>query len=76
MAKKMVEKKPSEIREYRKTRRTQAGPSSAVYSMGLFGAAFYFFPHAVGLSGFVLAFLKTLIWPALLVYQLLSFFKL
>lgn len=47
----------------------------AVYGIGIFGAAFYFFPQAVGISGFFLAIFKTLAWPALLVYQALSMLK-
>lgn len=50
--------------------------SCAVYGIGIFGAAFYFFPQAVGAMGFVMAFLKSIVWPALLVYQALSLLKL
>jgi hypothetical protein len=50
--------------------------SCAVYGIGIFGAAFYFFPQAVGAMGYVMAFLKSLVWPALLVYQALSLLKL
>jgi hypothetical protein len=50
--------------------------SSAVYGIGIFGAAFYFFPQAVGFTGFAMAILKSLVWPALLVYQALSLLKL
>lgn len=48
----------------------------AVYGIGIFGAAYYFFPQAVGATGFVMAFLKSLVWPAILVYQALSLLKL
>ena len=48
----------------------------AVYGIGIFGAAFYFFPQAVGISGFALAIFKSLVWPALLVYQALTLLKL
>lgn len=44
----------------------------AVYGLGIFGAAFYFFPQAVGASEFVMAILKSLVWPALLVYKVFS----
>jgi len=40
------------------------------------GAAFYFIPQAVGGEQFVMAILKSLAWPAILVYQALSLLKL
>lgn len=52
------------------------GGGGAVYGLGIFGAAFYFFPQAVGGEQFVMAILKSLVWPALLVYQALSLLKL
>ena len=45
------------------------GSGCAVYGIGLFGAAFYFIPHAVGLTGYLLAIAKSLVWPAILVFQ-------
>ena len=48
----------------------------AVYGLGIFGAAFYFIPQAVGGEQFVMAILKSLAWPAILVYQALSLLKL
>ena len=50
--------------------------SCAVYGIGILGAAYYFFPQAIGVGGFFMAILKSLVWPALLVYQALSLFKL
>lgn len=51
----------------------QAG--SAVYGFGLLGALVYFFPHAPGFSDKALAIGKALVWPAILVYQLLVMVK-
>lgn len=48
------------------------GGSGAIYGIGLVGAAFYFFPQAVGLEQYILAFLKSIIWPGLLVYRALT----
>lgn len=48
----------------------------AVYGIGVFGAAFYFFPQAVGATGFVMAILKSLVWPALLVFEALKLLNL
>jgi len=47
--------------------------SSAVYSLGLIGAAVYFIGAATTFWGGVLGFLKALVWPAFLVYQAFRF---
>lgn len=52
------------------------GSNGAVYGFGVIGAAFYYFPHAVGASGFMMAIFKTLVWPAMLVFQALTLLKL
>ena len=49
------------------------GCGGAVYGLGLIGAAVYYIQNAVGFwDGFV-GFLKALVWPAFLVYQLFEF---
>lgn len=53
-----------------------ASGGGAVYALGIFGAAFYYFPAAVGGEQFVLAILKSLAWPALLVFETLKLLKL
>ncbi len=45
-----------------------AGPSSAVYGLGLIGAAAYFISHAAGFWMGVLGFFKAIVWPAVLVF--------
>jgi hypothetical protein len=48
----------------------QANPaSSAVYGLGLIGAAIYFISHAATFWLGVVGFLKAVVWPAFLVYQ-------
>ena len=42
------------------------------YFLGVIGAAFYFVPLATGFWGVVLAILKSLVWPAFVVYKLLA----
>lgn len=75
--KKVVEEKSDKCESYCCKKHSNGGSSSgAVYGIGIFGAAFYFFPQAVGVSGFFMAVLKSLVWPALLVYQALSLLKL
>ena len=44
-------------------------PSSAVYGLGIIGAAIYFISHATGFWMGVVGFLKAIIWPAFLVYE-------
>lgn len=49
------------------------GPAGAVYGLGLIGAAVYFISHAVGFWAGVLGFLKAIVWPALLVFELFKY---
>ena len=44
-----------------------------VYGLGFVGAAVYYVQHAVGFWGIVLAILKAMVWPALLVYRMLGY---
>ncbi len=47
----------------------------AVYGLGLIGAAVYFLQHASNLQEILVGILKSLIWPALLIYKLLGYLK-
>ena len=49
------------------------GCSEAVYGLGFIGAAVYYISHAAGFWMGVLGFLKALVWPAFLVFELLKF---
>jgi len=49
------------------------GCSGAVYGLGFIGAAVYYIYNATGFWNGVLGFLKALVWPAFLVYELLKF---
>lgn len=49
-------------------------PSSAVYGLGMIGAAVYFISHATGFWMGVVGFLKAIIWPAFLVYEAFKHF--
>lgn len=51
----------------------QAGPAGAVYGLGLIGAAIYYISTAPGFWVGILGFLKALVWPAFLVFELLKF---
>ena len=46
--------------------------SNAVYGLGFIGAAVYFISQANSFWIGVLGFLKALIWPAFLVYEVLK----
>jgi len=48
----------------------KVAPSSAVYGLGFIGAAVYFIGHATGFLMGVIGFLKALVWPAFMVYEL------
>lgn len=51
------------------------GVSSGFYGLGFIGAAIYFISHASTFWIGVLGFLKAIVWPAILVYNLLEFLK-
>lgn len=41
----------------------------AIYSLGTLGAVVYYFQHAASISEGVIGIVKSLFWPALLVYK-------
>jgi len=47
--------------------------SNAVYGLGLIGAAIYFISNAAGFWAGVLGFLKAIVWPAFMVYELFKY---
>ena len=48
------------------------GTSSAVYGLGLIGAAIYFISNATSFWMGALGLLKAIVWPAFLVYEALK----
>ena len=56
-----------------KTHRHYNSCGGAIYGLGFIGAAIYYIQGAIGFWGGVLGFLKALVWPAFLVYELLKF---
>lgn len=46
-----------------------------VYALGLIGALFYFLQNAHSFSAGAIGILKSIIWPALVVFKLLGFLK-
>jgi hypothetical protein len=51
------------------------GASNAVYGLGFIGALVYYIQHAASFWAGVVGALKAIVWPALLVYNLLEFLK-
>jgi hypothetical protein len=51
----------------------QGGASEAVYGMGLIGAWIYFIGHATTFWLGVLGIFKGIVWPAMVVYELLKY---
>lgn len=49
---------------------------SEVYGMGFIGACIYFVMQATSFWMGVLGILKAIVWPALIVFKALEFFKL
>ncbi len=52
-----------------------AGGSSCAYGIAFIGAAIYYIQHAPDFWQGVLGVLKALVWPAMLVYNLMGFLK-
>lgn len=50
-----------------------SGTSSAIYGLGLIGAAIYFISGASSFWMGIVGFLKALVWPAFMVYELLKY---
>ena len=44
-----------------------------VYGLAFIGAAVYYIGHAATFGAGVLGFLKAIVWPAFLVYELMKF---
>lgn len=51
------------------------GMSGGIYGLAFIGAAVYFIQHADTFWMGVLGILKALVWPALIIYKALEFFK-
>lgn len=51
------------------------GGSNPIYCLGVIGAFFYFLQTASGFMGTMLAIGKSFVWPALLMFKLLTYLK-
>ncbi len=50
-------------------------PESPVYCLSAIGSAIYFIQHATTFWGGILGVLKAIVWPAILLYQILGYLK-
>ena len=64
---------PSEQKQPKPKVIRQTGASEAVYGFGLIGAWIYYFTHATTFLIGVLGFFKGIVWPAMLVYEMLKY---
>lgn len=51
------------------------GVSGGIYGLAFVGALVYYFQHAATFGAGVLGFIKALVWPAMLVYNIMDFLK-
>ena len=54
---------------------SSSNSGSAVYAIGMLGAIVYFFQHANNFTDYALAIVKSLAWPAILVFKAFEFLK-
>lgn len=47
----------------------------SIYGMAFIGALIYFIQHSMGFWGVIIAIIKAIFWPAVLMYKLLEFLK-
>ncbi|MBN3033384.1 MAG: hypothetical protein JW873_04745 [Candidatus Saganbacteria bacterium] len=51
------------------------GGGGMVYVLGLIGALVYYIQHTTSFGNGCLGVLKSLVWPAMLIYQALAYLK-
>lgn len=50
--------------------------SGAIYGLGIVGALIYFIQHSATAGDVIFGILKSIVWPAILVYKVLELLKL
>jgi len=60
------------IKESKKMKNSSSGIAGAAYFMAFIGAAVFYIQQATSFGIGVIGFLKALVWPAFLVYELLQ----
>ncbi|MTI87507.1 MAG: hypothetical protein FH748_06015 [Balneolaceae bacterium] len=61
------------MKDKKKNNKANQGVSGGIYGLGWIGALVYYISHAASFWGGVLGFLKSLVWPIFLVYELLKY---
>ena len=56
-------------------KRKGGAAGGGVYGLAFIGALIYYLQHVATFGAGVIGFLKALVWPAFLVYELLKFLK-
>jgi len=56
-----------------KSHNVQSGSIGAMYGLGFIGAAVFYISQAASFWGGVVGFLKAVVWPAFLVFEVLKF---
>jgi len=64
---------PVEERHQKQKVIRRGGASEAVYGFGLIGAWIYYFTHSATFWLGVLGFFKGIVWPAMVVYEVLKY---
>ena len=74
MAKEEVTKSTTNIRAKQVVNKGAgaAGPTGFVFFLAWLGALVYFVQHSDGFWGFILAFLKSIVWPAYVLHAVLG----
>jgi hypothetical protein len=70
-----TEAQPTEYRERRTKVVYRNGSTNAVYGLGLIGAWVYYISSATTLVEGLIGFLKGIVWPAFMVYDLLKYLQ-
>ncbi len=68
-----IESKSKETENRKPRTKYRGGASDAVYGFGLIGAWIYYISHATTFLMGVLGIFKGIVWPAMLVYELLRY---
>ena len=63
----------SETCHKRHSHKANAGAGGAVYGLGFTGALVYYFMTATTFAMGAIGFLKAIVWPAFLVYELMKY---
>lgn len=71
----MEEAKKPEARHVFKRGRCGGGSSDGVYGLAFVGALIYYVQHAETFGQGALGVLKAVVWPAMLVYELMGFLQ-